>query len=275
VQSNSIYLSDLLSPQVSRDVREVAEKIFVGAAPEPGSSRLLSKASIASLFAGVSGLRDVAIPSQIAVRRSGRLVTREDVAAAMHAALDQQLGKDTAVEPKDVGFSATVVVPPGDAQLEVRRIDFDPTLTEVRFVLASRAEPRALPFIATLQLRDIASEVANSGSRTPANATKTTLAADGSSQGSQSDLSKLLELHSAPRTDSRVLPPAAEIIRAPLVEPRKRASLRLSSQTMRMLLDVMPLECGVLGDIVRVKVPGTGAVLHARVVGPGRLEAIF
>jgi flagella basal body P-ring formation protein FlgA len=44
---------------------------------------------------------------------------------------------------------------------------------------------------------------------------------------------------------------------------------------MQMLLDVMPLDRGTLNQTVRVKLPGTGKILHAQVTGARRLEATF
>jgi flagella basal body P-ring formation protein FlgA len=63
---------------------------------------------------------------------------------------------------------------------------------------------------------------------------------------------------------------------ATLVEPGKSAALHLSSSGgMQMLLDVMPLDRGTLNQTVRVKLPGTGKILHAQVTGARRLEATF
>lgn len=49
----------------------------------------------------------------------------------------------------------------------------------------------------------------------------------------------------------------------------------MTSGEMQMLLYVNPLERGALDQIVRVKLPGTGKVLQAKVTGERQLESIF
>jgi flagella basal body P-ring formation protein FlgA len=60
-----------------------------------------------------------------------------------------------------------------------------------------------------------------------------------------------------------------------LVEAGKPATLFLNSGTMKMFLDVTALERGSLNQTIRVRLPGTGKVLRAQVIGSRRLEASF
>ena len=86
VSGNSIYLSDLLPPQTSSDFRSVATRIRLGAAPAPGTSLMIKAEKIEELIPR-SARMAVLLPSEIVVRREGRLVTREEVLAVVNAAL--------------------------------------------------------------------------------------------------------------------------------------------------------------------------------------------
>jgi flagella basal body P-ring formation protein FlgA len=91
----------------------------------------------------------------------------------------------------------------------------------------------------------------------------------------QADSTALLGRHSFERVASGEAVDPTKVDSVILVQPGKPTTLRLLSGSMRMLLEVIPLERGVLGQKIRVRLPATGKVLQGQVVGAGRLEAAF
>jgi hypothetical protein len=77
-----------------------------------------------------------------------------------------------------------------------------------------------------------------------------------------------------PRTLS-VITPAVPCSQTSLVEPRRLATLRITSSQSQMLLLVRPLECGYKGQNLRVRVPKSGKTLRATVIARDSLEALF
>jgi hypothetical protein len=263
VAGESIYLSDLLPAEATPGMREAAGKIRLAAAPPPGGTVTLAGERIAGLLPEAAR-QQMVIPPHVLVHRASRPVTREEVVAAIQAALrrnglpgraalDTKL--DTELDPETVHFSPAVTVAATDAKLEVRRIDFDAALQQDRFLLASAADPRALPFVVLAERPSAARE------ESPA------VASDRPRDAS--DLESALRA-ARPANNSAI--PAGGI---PLVEPKKIAKLHVISGSMQMFLQVLPLEKGTLDETVRVKVAGSGQILRGRVIAPGQLEAQF
>jgi hypothetical protein len=278
VVGESIYLSDLLPTQASPDLRAAAAKILIGAAPPPGSSMTLTGERIEALLPGQSSWPEMTIPAQVIIHRSGRLVTRNEVVAAIRAALRySDVPGGTELAPENVHFSASVMVSAVDAKLEVRRMDFDAGLNQARFLLASAADPRALPFLVTAQLRS--EPLKDTSGIATDQILVTGQPAVGARIASVEPVSartvpgrrlalaggRLSLVHSRPVQSGEIL----------LIEPGKPASLHVSSGTMQMFLEVVPLEPGALHETVRVRIPGNGRILRGQVIAPGRLEAQF
>lgn len=281
VSRDSVYLSDLLPPRVPAEVRGSAEKIYLGTAPQLGSARVLAGTTIAGFLNGEGGLRAIEVPPRIVVRRAGRLITREEVVTAIRSALNHNRLPGAELESDDVHMFAPVMVSAADAQLEVTRIDFDAALKQARFLLVSRAERRGLPFLVTADLRGrvpliVASrEIAPGHVLAPGDLKTDSRPANDAQSISPARLEDLLGRHSLGYVAPGDVVRPAESSAVALVMPGKFASLRLFSGSMQMLLDVIPLDRGTLGENIRVKLPGTGRILRACVVGTGRLEARF
>jgi hypothetical protein len=233
-------------------MRAAAGKILLGAAPPPGSTITLEGDRIARLLPEATR-EEVRIPPQVVVHRSSRLVTREEVITAIRAALrNNGVSGGADLAPENVHFSAAAVVSATDAKLEVRRVDFDATLRQDRFLLVSAADRRALPFLVTAERQSPPYENA-SGS----------VAGTLTAPRDLAEASR--EAHSARSSSGG----------PPLVEPKRLAKLHVLSGSMQMFLEVVPLEKGALHDMVRVKLPGSGKILRGRVIAPGQLEAQF
>jgi flagellar basal body P-ring formation chaperone FlgA len=254
VAGESIYLSDLLPAEATPGMREAAGKIRLGNAPPPGGTVTLAGERIAGLLPEAAR-QQMVIPPHVLVHRASRPVTREEVVAAIQAALRRNgLPGRTTLDPEDVHFSPAVTVAATDAKLEVRRIDFDAALQQDRFLLASAADPRVLPFLVLAERPSVVREEPSAG---------------GSEGHDGRDLESALR-EARPANNS-----AAFAEGMALVEPKKIAKLHVVSGNMQMFLQVLPLEKGALDETVRVKVAGSGQILRGRVIAPGQLEAQF
>jgi hypothetical protein len=262
VRGNSIYLSDLLPVQAPDGLRASFQGILVGVAPQPGSSRILDRSKIEGLLGTAAG--NIEIPQSIVVRRTGRKISRDEVVPVIRAAL-RRSGLPDDLQPDDLRVFPEVFASSDTPALEVRRVDFDETLNQAKFLMAERG---SLPFLVTAQFHTgnlvqaavaepVSAASKGEASRTPESAPVVTSTA------------AMLRLASGSPAGSQ------QFGGQTLVEAGKTATLFLNSGTMRMLLDVTALEKGSLNQTVRVKLPGTNKILRAQVTGAHRLEATF
>ena len=90
------------------------------------------------------------ISAQVVIHRSVRLLTRNEVVAAIRAALRySDVPGGTELAPENVHFSASGEVSAVDAKLEVRRWISTLLSTKRGFFWPSAADPQALPFLVT------------------------------------------------------------------------------------------------------------------------------
>jgi flagella basal body P-ring formation protein FlgA len=272
-----VFLSDLLPAQVSAAMRTPAKTILIGPSPSPGTVRVFEGAMVAGLL-GSDLAAEVSIPQQIVVHRAGRLITREEVVAAIQSALGHNGFPASDIQVDDLRIFPSVMVSADHADLRVRRMDFDEGLQAARFLMAERG---ALPFLVTAQLRGTLPALVASRDILPGHILEPSdVHAESRSAASlpfpaQSRLEELIGQRSLRHLESGTRVDANQLGAVTLVEPRNPAILYLSSSEMQMSLDVTPLEKGVLNQTIRVKLPVTGKVLQARVVGSRRLEATF
>lgn len=276
VTGQSIFLSDLLPQNVPAGMRDQARGVLIAVSPQPGSTRILERRTVANLLgAEMAGKLD--IPQQIVVRRTSRLITREEVVAAIRTALDRNGFSDSGLQADDLRVFPSSMVSYGSAHLQVRQMDFDDTLKEMRFVMAERG---SLPFLVTAVLQNglpvrRGDQGIPAGNKPTLDDVRPTPAASNASaapQRSRPEDSALVHSERFVPTDF-----VGESRRntVQLVGPGKVATLLVTSEEMQMMLEVTPLERGSLDQVIRVKLPLTGKVLQAKVTGSGHLEAIF
>jgi flagella basal body P-ring formation protein FlgA len=245
VAGDSVYLSDLLPSQAPARLRDWAGKVWLSSAPAPGESLELAGQRISGALPAAARA-DLTVPAEVLVRRLARALNRGEVLSALQQALRaNRFPGASNLEIDDLQFSAPVRVAAADARLEVREADFDPALDRARFLLASKADPRSLPFMVTARLKQ-----PDQG--------------PGSAPAAGSALLRGGALFARP-----------EVATAPLVEPNRPARLHLVSNGMEMTLAVRPLERGGLHQTVRVRLEGSGKVLRGVVAAPGYLEGQF
>jgi len=245
VRSDSVFLSDLLPTDIPNTLREAATKISFGAAPQNGTSRQISRASIVATLAenGLSPASFV-VPEVLTVERSGHQVTREEVYSAIRQALDRnRFAELPSFQLEDLSLDATVFVPDDHPDLEVTQAAFDEFIGRARFRLWTRSAPEVHPFFATARIST------QFGSLSPASTPARSAVVSASSESS--------------------------IAQPYLIESNRFARLQLHSLNANILLQVKALQRGRLGDVIRVRLPGNGKTLLARVIGSQSLNASF
>jgi hypothetical protein len=243
VQGDTILLAHLLPPTAPFDLRQHAEKIFLGRAPELGSERDLSQETIrAGLRQAGFSTHEFLVPETVVVRHSGDPLTKERVwLALLDAAASRGIALPAQLRSQDIQWAAPSTLLAGNSRLAVQSISIDKLVKQIRFRLRISNNPSAPSFYAWCPL--------------PA--------------GQPSPSLETLHAHS-PEHSQIASPPEA----AP-VSIRRPATLHLHSQNSSAVLQVRALQSGELGEIVRVRIMGNGHTLVARVAGPDFLDAVF
>src|SRR6266851_3820065 len=148
VTGASVLLSDLLPEGAGVSLRARAEEISLGAAPQPGNTRVLERSGVLeNIGASRDVAAEIAVPERIMVSRDARPISVQEVLTAIRNALEHSGFSGAAtLQPEDVLFQTQVLVAPGDAGLEVLRSDFDTGLKRGRFLLRPSHDPKVLPF---------------------------------------------------------------------------------------------------------------------------------
>jgi hypothetical protein len=227
----------------------------MGAAPQPGSTRILERDAV-ERRAGSSEkmLAEVSVPEHIVVSHNSRPITLTEVFETIRNALKQGgMPAAATLQLADVLLESQVFVGPGEPGLRVMRMDRDRELGRVRFLLWPSRSPKVLPFFVTVQLTGelLRGEL-------PLNPNRSSKMFGRSAQ--------------APVVTQAVAHPVKQEI---LVGTGERATLALHSNTLRIFVDVVSLERGALGQMIRVRMPETGKIFSAQVDGRNHLEVKF
>jgi hypothetical protein len=250
VTGTRVLLSDLLPASAPGSLRARAAQISMGAAPQPGNSRILERDAV-ERRAGASEemLAEVSVPERIVVSRDSRAITLSEVFEAIRSALHRSGAPGAAaLRPGDVFLESQVFVGPGDSGLRVMRVDIDHGLRRARFLLWPSRSPKVLPFFVTVRF---AGEMPLAPLR------------------ASMEFRRMAQ-HSA--ITAVAAPPAKKEI---LVAAGESATLTLHSDTLRIFVDVVSLERGTLGQQIRVRMPETGKIFNAQVDGRAHLEVKF
>jgi len=266
VRGGSIYLADLLPESAPPQVRVQAQNILVGQSPQPGSIRVLSSNAVVSLLSDEHLLMDVDIPDQILVRRSGRLLTKEEVTKAIHTTLRRnEMFNTVEVTPDSVRFSSSILVSEVNSDLRVTRVEMDRTLHVMKFWLVSGTDTALLPFMVMARPTVGTNELADMLGLPPIS---------GSGAGIKASSNFVSFNPTRMENGATSTRPAQRPVI--FVEAGKIAYLHLiSGDRTEMFLTATPLERGALGQHIRAKIQNTGRILEAQVVGRGQLEAQY
>jgi hypothetical protein len=237
VQGDAVLLADFLPPNVPSRLREAAESISLGSAPQIGSLRRFSRGAVtAALQDRRFSLHSFFVPEFLTARRAGHSLTQEDVFSAIETALIKNKNVPVpTLRPQDLTLESLIEVPEGPSTLEVTQMTFDESIRRARFRLWPRNAPGTLPFYVTAPIR-----------------------AEKSPQPISSSNTSALSANSAV-----------------LVEPRQLARLHLHSPNSTMLLVVRPLQPGHMNETIRVRLVASGRTLQAKVIAANSLDATF
>jgi hypothetical protein len=246
-----VSLSDLLPAGASHALRAEAGEVSLGAAPQPGRTRTIERSGILSEMEASPDLSEaIAVPERVAVSRDARPITADEIFVAIQHALGEVHASNAkGLSPENVFLVSQILVKAGDPGLEVLRADFDPGMKRARFLLWPSRDPNVLPFYVAAAFPGHSGRI-------------------GIAPGGKHSSGGLNEKHAASAAVRNAKP---EI----LVSPSENATLILLSASLNMILDVMPLERGTLGQQVRVRVADTGKVFLAKVDGRAHLQLNF
>lgn len=283
VHASSITLADLLPANAPEALRKQASTVALGAAPQPPGVRMIYRQQLQYLLAGNKMLlAQLTIPPEMRVQRFHRMISRQEVIAAISQALGGTAkgGAATALRGLDLAsiqLPAPVYVTSADPGLRVIRIESDPDRRETRFRLWTANEPANLPFtvsaagavklpvlVATRGLMpgEIVSPADFSVEMRPgAGLPAKPLAMAAGLSG--------LEARAVVRPGEAVS--RDDFGRAVLVRPETLATLIVEGPGFRIKTQVTPLEQGVLNQEIRVRNTESRQVLEARVIGRDRL----
>jgi hypothetical protein len=245
-----VLLSDLLPAGAGKSLRAQAENISLGAAPQPGNTRVLERSAVLENISVTKGVaEEIKVPERIVVSREARAITVQEVFTAIRSALDHS-GISTVgnLHLDDILLQTQILVGPGDAGLQVLRSDFDTELKRGRFLLWASNDPKVLPFFVAVRF----------SGNTPLKG-----------------LRAIPELNRVASVPEQLAVPVQIAKAEVLVSPGEQATLVLHSNSFRMIADVLPLQRGSMGQRIQVRVLDTGKIFGALVDGRAHLEVKF
>jgi hypothetical protein len=243
-----LTLADLLPPGVCPQLREAAAQVSLGAAPRPGSVRVLDGREVRRRLEKLSG-RVVSdkktggkvIPERIVVKRRGATKSCAEIARFVAGAV---AAEDLANVPNRWQENLDCAAAHGiaeDTQLELIKTSWSAAFERREFALRCTRPQDCVPFLVWVH--------------------EPTISPGGRSQ----------HVHAFAESSSRLRTGAS--VKERLVEPGQTASLTWDQAGIRVVLPVTCLDAGALGQFVRVRLKNAARILRAEVVGQGTLRA--
>jgi len=253
-----LTLADLLGRGSCRQLREAAAQVKLGAAPRPGSVRVLEGGEIRRLLEQLAeqpalspGNAGVKIPQRIVVRSARATISCAEIARLVEGSAGSQNGAvnvraAAGKRESDLDCSGARGVPAG-ALLELTGSTWNAALRRREFRLRCVHAEDCVPFL-----------VWGNEERPLESASKPESAPEGINAAS----GKLL------------VPPGSGIGSAGLlVKAGQTAMLSWEEAGIRVLLPVTCLDAGGRGEFVRVRFKNTARILRAEVLDDGTLRA--
>jgi hypothetical protein len=243
VTGPEVSLADLLAPSACPSLLRAARSVRLGSAPLAGSARVLAGDQVRGLFQKVARDHRVAsglgaVPERITVRRAGGRASCAEIGSEILAALPA--ASSGAQTPPAEGFDCASAerVPAGSA-VEVTRIGWNPELNSWEVAARCVRPADCVPFLVRVRGGDAPAERARFAPH----------------------------VRGAQRTRPGAGPVAAAAVRA-----GQTATLTWDERGIRLLVPVICLEPGGIGENVRVRIRGGGRVLRAVVESAGELR---
>jgi len=151
------------------------------------------------------------------------------------------------LQAEELKIQAAVPALEPDAGLEVKQIVFDPVLRRTTFELRASRQPQYLPFTVTVD-RNL--ESLGLGVPSPRQTPGT---------------------HPGSAAGGRAVQATAPV----LARRGRAATLVMLGEDVRITTTVIPLQPGVMGQVIQVRNPATGRQMAAQVVGEALLQTSF
>jgi Chaperone for flagella basal body P-ring formation len=248
IGQGELTLADLLAPGRCPRWREAAAQVSLGAAPRPGSARILDGRQVQLLLEALANhpeqkveeARGMQIPERIVVQRAGAAKSCADIRGflASAAPADEMAGAPSGWQEKVDCAAARSI--PQSAPLELTKTIWNTALRRWEFALRCVRPGDCVPFL--VWVRADASRGAVQRAALPAESSTRALVKAGS--GGER-----------------------------LVKRGQVAMLTWEQGGIRVVLPVTCLDAGGLGQLVRVRFGNGARTLQAEVVGEGTLRA--
>jgi flagella basal body P-ring formation protein FlgA len=281
VKSERITLSDFLPGSASSTLRADCSQIDLGHAPQPGTVRALTRDEIEALLSPELE-SELAIPARMVVRRTARVISREELAKAIREALDRPgLARLSGFNLDAIDLAAPVYVTVEDAGLEVTRLEYDVLRHQARFRLWTSKEPQILPFYVSVDYRaklpalvakheiSVGRQATSDDFQLQTRAVAAEVAQPPLAPGDLEGLEARVSVKAGQVVTRSMFKPVV------LVEPGVPARLEVEGNGFRVETTVIPLQQGLLGQKIRARDEDTHKVFLAEVVGPELLRTKF
>lgn len=250
-----LTLADLLARGACPQLREAAARVSLGAAPRPGSVRVLEGREICRLLetlgggsANLGNTSGMQIPERIVVKRRGATKSCAEIAQFVAgAASAQDMTNVPSRWREDLDCAAARGIPE-ETPLKLTKTSWSAASERWEFLLRCARPEDCVPFLVWVH-------------EPKASFAGMAWARRGTGQGVSAST------ESAPRLRTGVS--RAER----LVEPGQTATLTWDQAGIRVVLPVICLDAGALGEVVRVRLKSAARILRAEVVGAGTLRA--
>ncbi len=235
VSGDQVLLSEFLPPGISESFRRAAERVLLGPAPALGAVRQFSRDEI------IMACHSAAIPCSslfdLPETVTVRRIGRFLTSADLLPLLRKELGDYPAFVANDISLPGSIQLTGNVPRFHVVSAKKDVLLKSTTIRLAAQAGSSVVPFDVQVRPQFIHPRTAS--------------------------------------TVATVATGAATEAETVLVDPRRPANLSITSSQSQLLLRVRPLERGVIGQIVRVRISGGSKTFRATVVAQDSLAAHF
>jgi hypothetical protein len=246
-----LTLADLLARGACAPLREAAAQVSLGAAPRPGSARVLEGRVVRRLVedaaAGVVSrgkTGGMTVPERIVVKRRGAAKSCAEIARFVAGAAGELANAPRSWQ-ENVDCAAARDIPQ-EAALELKKSGWSAARARWEFALRCARPGDCVPFM--VWVRDPKTAVAGAESRS-------------GTVGRGSAFGETPRLRDGAGGAER------------LVKAGQTATLTWDQAGIRVVVPVTCLDAGGLGQLVRVRLKNAARILRAEVVGEGRLRA--
>jgi hypothetical protein len=266
VGDSGVTLADLLTARSCPALRRAAAAVWLGNAPQPGSTRIFEGAEIRRALVQIQpsgpllelhlpGFADARIPERIVVRRAGPKASCNEIMDSVSRALGTRDSAMPRLLPPLALDCGSTRIPQG-AGLELTRVFWDPALRGWEYSLRCVRASDCVPFLVRQSVRQSVPQGVQQS-------------ADSGHAGAAS----FSPLDSSP-FDSHARPGGPPTTSLPLaVQVGQTATLFWEQDGIRAVLPVTCLDRGPVGGLVRARAKNGNHIFRAEVVSPGVLRA--